>query len=65
MNQTLCSLARMVALCAVVGSVSGCAGWVEDRVDTASRAMSCAVLSTSPAPRTQETAHCDRHPAAG
>jgi len=57
------SIVRVVALCAVAGCASGCTAWIERQVDTASRALDCAVLETSPAPRTVETAHCDRHPA--
>lgn len=63
MQRSISSLARVVALCAVAGSVSGCTGWAKQQVDTASRAIDCAVLATTPAPRTVDTAHCDSHPA--
>ena len=64
MPRTVQTLSRFAFLFAVAGCVSGCTGWIERQVDTASRAIDCAVLETAPAPRTGETAHCDSHPAA-
>lgn len=57
-------LSRVLAMLAVAGCVSGCTGWVERQVDTASRAIDCAVLAATDTPKTAQTAHCERHPAA-
>ena len=57
-------LSRFAFLLVVAACVSGCSGWVERQVDTASRAIDCAVLATAPTPATAQTAHCGRHPAA-
>ena len=64
MPRTLKALSRFIVLCAVTACVSGCSGWVERQVNTASRAIDCAVLATAQAPTTAETVHCERHPAA-
>jgi hypothetical protein len=57
------NMSRFAILFAVAGCVSGCTGWIERQVDTASRAIDCAVLAAENVPVTAETQHCERHPA--
>jgi len=57
-------MSRLALLLGLAVAVSGCTGWIERNVSTASRAIDCAVLAAADAPRTFDTAHCGQHPAA-
>lgn len=58
------SLFRAAVPFALAWVLSGCTGWIEDRVDTATRAIDCAVLASAEVPATGQSAHCQHHPAA-
>jgi len=64
MTKSRNALARIGVLVALMVSISGCTGWIERQADRASVAIDCAVLVAAEVPKTGQTAHCDRHPAA-